>query len=105
MAMRKFVWPLFLDKHEEVFDAYIGARHSSSASSSTKATFIKSIYLKSHARKKFKPLPDYQYQLKNISVSCTGWVEQIKKVRRRIARCRRPPPPRRDRTSARRRGG
>ena len=30
MAMRKFVWPLFLDKHEEVFDAYIGARHSSS---------------------------------------------------------------------------
>lgn len=81
MAMRKFVWPLFLDKHEEDFDEYINARHSSSASSSTKATFIKSIYLKSHARKKFAPLPDYKYQLKNISVSCTGWVEQIKKVR------------------------
>ena len=101
MAMRKFVWPLFLDKHEEVFDAYIGARHSSSASSSTKATFIKSIYLKSHARKKFAPLPDYRYQLKNISVSCTGWVEQIKKVRtpKRAGR-RRSAPPRRERADA-----
>ena len=84
MAMRTFVWPLFLELHEERYDEmvgkwnWLGGSTSSTSSESARAKYVNSI-LPRHRQRRAK-LPDYQYQLKNISLKLNaGWIAQIKK--------------------------
>ena len=78
MAMRKFVWPLFLDKHEQLYNEMNRAGNEKCAFESSKTRYTKSVF--PNFWKKKKPLPDYQYQLKHIPLhSNAQWIIQIKK--------------------------